>query len=259
MISTYGRRCLLKLCLSNSKRFLAEIVHSPDFANVSFSKSAPWSVCPWGWENRGSSVGYVPWYQPHFARLEVHMSAENHMTPSQERRFKSLEALRKASWISFSERRSVEWKVSLALWTALAVFTGALLTRSPTESYQLNGFWPVLVTALVGLAIVVVHTIWLIGINQNHQIDRELSHLFRKEMCELVRVPPSAIEPILDKYSRWPTTRRPKGKRLNYSHLSEITLTTILALGAVCAMYARTHAQDSPKGESTTPTVRRLN
>lgn len=54
-------------------------------------------------------------------------------------RLEYLEALRFAAYQSFNDRRSYEWKLSLAIWTAIAVLVAGLVpTRSKGHSVSIS-------------------------------------------------------------------------------------------------------------------------
>jgi hypothetical protein len=158
------------------------------------------------------------------------------MKEDEERLFKALDMLRSAAWTSFDQRRTYEWKFCIALWTALAVFTGALVTQSTdsTKTFHLKGIWPVLLTGTIGFAVAAIHAYWIKGIGEANTVDRKVSYVYEKKMCPLIAVSHSdEILPIV----------RPRHSRMgmlgNYSHMSQVAITVPLVLGAICAMWAR--------------------
>src|SRR6267154_1270692 len=104
------------------------------------------------------------------------------MKEEEERLFKALDILRSAAWDSFDKRRSYEWKFGIAVWTALAVFTGTLLTQPSDKVFQLKGKWPVAVTGLVALMVVAIHAYWSNGISVRNGNDRKISFVYEVKM-----------------------------------------------------------------------------
>jgi hypothetical protein len=159
------------------------------------------------------------------------------MNEDEERLFKGLDTLRSAAWASFDHRRTYEWKFCIALWTAQAVFIGTLVTQPTdiTKTFPLRGIWPVIVTGLIGLAIAAIHVYWSKGISEANTVDRRVSYVYEKKMCPLIGV--SHAEQILPIVS---PRQNKMGKLINYSHLSQVAITVLLVIGAMCAMWART-------------------
>ena len=158
------------------------------------------------------------------------------MNELDERLFKALDTLRSAAWTSFDQRRTYEWKFCIALWTAFVVFTGALVTQpiDTTKTFPVKGVWPVVFTALVGLVAAAIHAYWSKGLSEANAVDRRVSYVYEKKMCPLIGVSHAhEILPIV----------RPRQSRMgtlsNYSHLSQVAITLLLVLSAVCAMWAR--------------------
>lgn len=159
------------------------------------------------------------------------------MNEEEEKLFKALDTMRNAAWASFDQRRMYEWKFGIALWTALAIFTGTLVTQPSdvTKTFPLKGIWPVLVTGLIGMAIVGIHGYWTKGISEANTIDRKVSYVYETKMCPLIGVlRDEEILPIV----------RPRHKAMgtlsNYSHMTQVAITALLVLGAVLAMWVRT-------------------
>ena len=154
------------------------------------------------------------------------------MKEEDQRLFQALDTLRDAAWQSFDRRRTYEWKFCIAVWTSMAVFSGTLITTPPGAT--LAGAWPVVLTGLVGVLITSVHAYWSKGLSEANTADRRVSYVYEKRMCLLIGV--SHADEVLPLVQ--PRQGR-MGKLSNYSHLSQVVITGILAAAAVCAMWAR--------------------
>jgi hypothetical protein len=169
-------------------------------------------------------------------------------------RFDALNVLRSAAWSNFDARRGYEWKFSFALWTALALLCGALITLDASESPWLKGNWPALLgTIWIAITVVVVHAGWSVGCKLRNDRDRRLSYLYEEEMCPLAGVtyadviavfhPKSTARdatPPPDGFLAWLWAR---AKALgNYWHACQILITALLALACYLAMRIRVYA-----------------
>src|SRR5258708_18251334 len=99
-----------------------------------------------------------------------------------------MEALRLASYTSFNDRRSYEWKLSLAIWTAAAVLVAGLVQRAnPGEVFPFHGETYGIVATIVGALIVLMHMCFNVGIARANSIDRLkeriLSDLIKSELA----------------------------------------------------------------------------
>lgn len=160
------------------------------------------------------------------------------MTEEERRRFKSLEALRAAAYASFNDRRSYEWKLSLSIWTALAILLAGLLQPLKSgEEFPLRGSCVWIVFALAGALLVVLHALWSDWASRANSIDNRIQFHFRDEMMNnIVKLPFStdlarSIEKHLQSRPAFGWTQR--------SHLVQVCITLLLATGAVVIVYVR--------------------
>jgi hypothetical protein len=158
------------------------------------------------------------------------------MNEDDERLFNALNTLRSAAWTSFDKRRIYEWQFCIAIWTALAFFTGTLVAQPVelTKTFPIKGVWPVVFAAIIGLVMTALHAYWIKGAGRANAADRRVSDVYLEKMCPLVQVDyENDLLPIfsyrLDK----------RGKLSNYSHSVQVAITFILVLSAVCAIWAR--------------------
>jgi hypothetical protein len=149
--------------------------------------------------------------------------------------FVALDTLRSAAWTSFDKRRTYEWKFCIAVWTALAVFTGSLVAQpiESTKTFPVKGFWPVVLTAIFGLAVAALHAFWTKGTGNANNVDRRLSFFYLERMFPLIAVKKEDIDPIVA-----PVIKR-MGTLANYAHFSQVGITVLLVIAAVFAMWAR--------------------
>ncbi len=157
------------------------------------------------------------------------------MTEDERRRFESLETLRAAAYASFNDRRGHEWKLALSIWTAFAILLAGLV--QPIEAgktFPLKGPCAWVFFAVAGLAIVVLHAFWNHWASKANDIDNSIGRHFRDEMMNALslRFGPDLVKRInkLPKTVGW----------YQISHLVQVCITALLAIGAVAIVYFRT-------------------
>lgn len=108
--------------------------------------------------------------------------SDNDAQPSPAPDEKSGELLQKQvefHYMNFDRRRSYEWKLSLALWTALAAFT-ALTLRGEIRIEIAT--WPI----VVGIVIVALHCYFLVMVLKANNLDKEKSWYYEKALNVLM-------------------------------------------------------------------------
>src|SRR5512145_2627789 len=106
------------------------------------------------------------------------------MTGDERRRFESVEALRAAAYLSFNDRRGHEWKLSLSIWTALAILLAGLI--QPGEVFPLRGSCVWVCFAFAGIVIVILHALWNNWASKANNIDNASGRYFRDEMMKIL-------------------------------------------------------------------------
>lgn len=156
------------------------------------------------------------------------------MEEPERRRFESIETLRRAAYERFNDRRAYEWKFSLGIWTAEAVFLAGLV--QPVEVGEISpmtarGAW--IAAAMAGTLLVAVHGYWSKRAARAHSIDKEVSHFFGNAMQEMLNLPFSdgVAKEISD-------LRKAKDWKL-WSHTAQATITLLLAAAIVLVIAAR--------------------
>lgn len=103
-----------------------------------------------------------------------------------------LEALRLAAYTSFNDRRSYEWKLSLSVWTALAILIAGLLQPGqPNAVFPFHGGRYVFGAILVGLAVVALHIYYSNGIARANTIDRNKDWNYSHQIEAVLNLPPT--------------------------------------------------------------------
>ncbi len=89
-------------------------------------------------------------------------------------RLQYVEALRLAAYQSFNDRRSYEWKLSLAIWTALAVLVAGLVQPSQSgEVFPFHGIRYGVGATIIGVTIVELHVYFSNCLARANTIDRK--------------------------------------------------------------------------------------
>ena len=104
------------------------------------------------------------------------------MTSDSESEYEALDVLRKSSWESFDKRRAFEWKVCIALWTALATFIGIMITNGHNDP---PCYEKIVAISAFGF-IVISHLFWLIGLHRANQIDKKISFKLFDAMLKII-------------------------------------------------------------------------
>ena len=104
------------------------------------------------------------------------------MNNEEKNKFDSLEVLRQSTWNSFHHRQAFEWKVCIALWTALSSFIGMFLSGKCGRIENLTAT----ITTIVCLFIIGLYLHWINGLSRAHDIDKTIAIQFRNEMMNIV-------------------------------------------------------------------------
>jgi hypothetical protein len=92
------------------------------------------------------------------------------MDDSAKRRFDAVATLWEGCWNRITERRVYEWRATFALWTALALLISTLFTQVlPKTPLVPAGI------GVLGLSIVVFHSLFLAGVGTSHANDRDMA------------------------------------------------------------------------------------
>src|SRR5277367_4283846 len=92
------------------------------------------------------------------------------------KKIEALELLRKSAMERYNWRTAVEWKLCIALWTALAAFIGSVLTGNGIAAPKAHTCW---ISSLVAIAIICLHGWWVYGLAQVQRVDNDISYFFR--------------------------------------------------------------------------------
>ena len=157
------------------------------------------------------------------------------MSDGERRRFESLENLRQAAYESFNDRRSYEWKLSLAIWTGQAIFLAGLVQPlGATENFPLQAPWGWIGASLAGLVLVLLHITWSNGASKANSVDKGAWIHFAMVMQEMVNAPFNSD--LLCEIAALPTNRNWR----QWSHFAQVTVTALLAGVSVLIIWVRT-------------------
>jgi len=161
------------------------------------------------------------------------------MTDNNRRRFESLESLRRAAYESLNDRRSYEWKLSLSIWTALAILLAGLLQPAKTgEVFPLKGPCVGFFAFIFGALLVILHAYWSNGASRANSVDRKVMLHFAHAMQNMLNLPYE--EALQKEIADLPATRG----WTQWSHIAQIFITFLLALASaliICIRSSQSH------------------
>ncbi|MBU2622687.1 MAG: hypothetical protein KKD92_10260 [Proteobacteria bacterium] len=156
------------------------------------------------------------------------------MTDTERRRFESIESLKRSAYGSFNDRRNYEWKLSLSIWTALAILLAGLVQPAKIEeTFPLGASFAWIGAAIVGALLVFLHGYWSNGVSKANSIDKSIYLYYDLEMRKMLNL--SFSENINMEIAKMSRT---KGWR-NWSHLAQISITVLLSAAAIVIIYVR--------------------
>lgn len=173
------------------------------------------------------------------------------MTEDEKRRFDSLAILRQAAWDSFDKRRSYEWKMSFAIWMVISTFIASTLS----DNYE-PGIFHIFGVAFFGLAIVLIHNFWLIGLRERNRFDSKAGWHYEEIMrlisnsvfCKESSIFGEGLKKLQDEYKKKEKEEKEEkeGKKTwHWSHHTQVGISSILFLAAllsVIATYCEKHS-----------------
>jgi len=150
------------------------------------------------------------------------------ISEDQKRLFDALHTMREAAWRSFDRRRSFEWKLSFAVWSAMGAYIAALLKLRPaTGDPALNA-----ASVVVTLSVLGVHAYWTWGLGRANKIDQDIAfRYYDVRGREVLGLSEDQLKELLG--SRAERVGALTGSPLQWSHLSQLLVTFILGLTAV--------------------------
>ncbi len=152
-----------------------------------------------------------------------------------------MEALRVAAYKSFDDRRSYEWKLSLAIWTPLAVLVAGLVQPGHDGIFPFHGTRYGIAATGVGVVIVLLHIFFNNGMARANAIDKDVSVFYAKKMRTVIGLRfDSKLDQQLDALPARP--KHPQMQWLQWGHLTQIGFTFLLTLLAVVIVWLRVTA-----------------
>jgi hypothetical protein len=154
----------------------------------------------------------------------------------------TLELLRKSAMERYTWRAQAEWKLCLAIWTALAAFIGAVLTGKGIAPPKTSVWFFVAGAALI----FALHWWWLHGLWLAQKLDNDISFFFRDRMMESIKVEfPNNIQNQIENLRR-----RNRSVWTHWSCTSQLGITALLACGAIAAVWWAVYQADLEKKQS---------
>lgn len=153
-----------------------------------------------------------------------------------------LEALRKAAYESFNDRRAYEWKLSLAVWTAVAVLiVGLIQPLKEGSAFPFRGHRYAIAAGLVGLIVVLLHIYFSNCLARANAIDRKKVRNYHNQIESQLDLEDSDLKKEIDAHilqlPKAPTHRLLQWWQ--WGHLVQIAMTTLLVALAVAIVWVR--------------------
>lgn len=148
----------------------------------------------------------------------------------------ALKTIRESAFGRWDRRRGYEWQLSISIWTALAAFSGIVLSKDfPIE----NSTHAAYIVGVAGLAIVAVHASYLWMMISGTLGDAELQHWAEKRIFFL-----AYHKNLLDEKEYPP--HHPFYPKLSRYGVLQAGITLILVVAAVMAVLAPRHEPAPP-------------
>ena len=142
----------------------------------------------------------------------------------------STEALAKCieiAYTNFERRRSYEWKLCLAIWTALAAFIGIILKCDVAITIFPVGF----VLSIVAIIIIVTQLFFLINVTHANRLDKNRAFLCEDKFDEIAAIDASTLKNEVTTYQN-----RFLWFKGYWSVVSQVAITIILILCATAIL-----------------------
>lgn len=152
------------------------------------------------------------------------------VTEEEKRRFDAIFSLFDVAWRQFNLRRDFEFKVTLSLWTALALAIAGLAKASELQTIPMLGMIPICV------AVFVLHTLWCWGIGQAQNGERRIAFGYERTLQKLSQ---TCFDEITKK--QLASLQERMGLLKNWTYVFQLGVTALLlvALLAVSAFHKR--------------------
>lgn len=154
-------------------------------------------------------------------------------------RLQGMEWLRSAGYNSFNDRRSYEWKFSLAIWTALAVMTIGLMR--PVEAgtvFPFHGKRYGIIATILGIGLNLVHTYFHNRMARANAIDKDIALFYSKQMRAAIGLSfPQALTDRIKALPKHP--EHSKLQWLQWGHITQSVITIFLTALVVALVWVR--------------------
>jgi len=153
-----------------------------------------------------------------------------------------LEALRQAAYESFNDRRSYEWKLSLAIWTALAiVIVGVVQPLKDGNPFPFHGRRYAIIAGIAGLMVIFLHIYFSNCVARANAIDRKKARDYNRRIESSLNLEDTDLKKeINDQIKKLPSApEHPLMQWWQWGHLVQIALTILLITLAVGIVWVR--------------------
>ena len=168
------------------------------------------------------------------------------MTGDQRNRFQSLFDLCELSWRQFNERRTWEFKISVTIWTALA-----LAIAGSVSVEEAPGIPGGRVTLSIGATLILaLHLIWCVGLARAQDADRRIAIFYERELQRLA-------ERSFDQDKDLAAYLEGLGKVVGHkwSYVLQLGVTALLATTLVLVNWERLPTSRSKNGQAAAISV----
>ncbi|MCP4608706.1 MAG: hypothetical protein GY845_08325 [Planctomycetes bacterium] len=139
-------------------------------------------------------------------------------------------------WINFHERRKQEHRITLSVWTLLALCCGKFMfNESPTYN---SSFIQTIGVCTVVFLLAAFYTYWMSGLAKANNIDRRLALYYADIMLKFIDVNlysdfyNRALGSTSKNIKRWDDRNTEESPLKNWNHRTQIAVTWILAIAS---------------------------
>jgi len=161
-------------------------------------------------------------------------------------RLKYLDVLRLAAYQSFNDRRGYEWKLSLAIWTPLAVLVAGLVQPGKEGNvFPIHGQWYGVLACMAGIAIVGLHIYFNNGVAKANNIDRTKVRMYEDQIhssltfnkTDKYREEKDTLARQIKMRSKPPDS--PSWQWWQWGHRAQVGITLLLTIAVVAIFWVR--------------------
>ncbi|MBU0640239.1 MAG: hypothetical protein KKB50_15340 [Planctomycetes bacterium] len=161
------------------------------------------------------------------------------MTEEEIRHFEGIDKLRAHSWDSFNRRRDYEWKVCLAIWTALLAFAGIAISGRNGAPPSITG-WHVLWTTVLVALVAVLHGFWVLRLTSANDADKRQALFLADTMLERLGLElPKETKAVVEARKRTKEKAGADAMKTRWNETYQIGITAVLCLLGIASVWTR--------------------